>query len=73
MAWANPDASRDFVLANAQEMEPDVVQQHIGLYVNEFTLDLGEDGLAAADALLGTRGGGGTHPAVPAASSRSDL
>jgi 1,4-dihydroxy-6-naphthoate synthase len=52
MAWANPDASRDFILENAQEMEPDVVQQHIDLYVNEFTLELGKDGLAAADALL---------------------
>ncbi|MEV6495391.1 1,4-dihydroxy-6-naphthoate synthase [Actinoplanes sp. NPDC051633] len=45
MAWANPAASRDFVLANAQEMELDVVEQHIDLYVNEFTLDLGEDGI----------------------------
>ncbi len=52
MAWANPDASREFILANAQEMEPEVVQRHIALYVNEFTLDLGRDGLAAADALL---------------------
>ena len=52
MAWANPDASREFVLANAQEMEPEVVQQHIDLYVNEFTLELGKDGFAAADALL---------------------
>jgi 1,4-dihydroxy-6-naphthoate synthase len=52
MAWANPAASHDFILANAQEMEPDVVKQHIELYVNEFTLDLGKDGLAAADALL---------------------
>ena len=52
MAWANPDASRPFVLANAQEMDPAVVQQHIELYVNEFTLDLGKEGYAAADALL---------------------
>ncbi len=64
MAWANPDASRDFVLANAQEMEADVVQQHIGLYVNEFTLDLGQDGLAAADALLGRAAAAGLTPPV---------
>ena len=64
MAWANPDASRDFVLANAQEMEADVVQQHIGLYVNEFTLDLGKDGLAAADALLGRAAAAGLTPSV---------
>ena len=66
MAWANPDASRDFILANAQEMEADVVRQHIGLYVNEFTLDLGQDGYAAADALLGRSAAAGFTPSVPA-------
>jgi 1,4-dihydroxy-6-naphthoate synthase len=33
-------------------MEPDVVDQHIGLYVNEYSLDLGAQGRAAVDALL---------------------
>jgi len=64
MAWANPDASREFVLANAQEMEPEVVQQHIDLYVNEFTLELGHDGLAAADALLQRAAAAGLTPSV---------
>jgi len=64
MAWANPDASREFILANAQEMEPDVVQQHIDLYVNEFTLNLGRDGLAAADALLQRSAAAGLTPSV---------
>ncbi len=65
MAWADPDASRDFVLRHAQEMEPAVVQQHIQLYVNEFTLDLGRDGHAAADVLLGRAAAAGITPAVP--------
>lgn len=64
MAWANPDASRDFVLANAQEMEPEVVRRHIGLYVNEFTLDLGAEGFAAADALLGRATAAGITPPI---------
>ena len=64
MAWADPAASQEFVLANAQEMEPDVVQQHIDLYVNEFTLDLGRDGHAAADALLGRAAAAGITPEV---------
>lgn len=51
-AWADPAASRDYVLAHAQEMEPDVVDRHIALYVNEFTLDLGEEGRAAVETLL---------------------
>jgi len=64
MAWANPDASRAFVLENAQEMAVDVVWQHINLYVNEFTLDLGQDGYAAADALLGRAAAAGITPVV---------
>ncbi|SCF38879.1 1,4-dihydroxy-6-naphthoate synthase [Micromonospora viridifaciens] len=52
-AWADPTASRDYVLSHAQEMEPDVVDRHIALYVNDFTADLGEAGFAAVDALLG--------------------
>src|SRR5690606_10042531 len=52
-SWADPAASREYVLAHAQEMEPDVVDRHIDLYVNEFTLDLGEQGHAAVAELLG--------------------
>jgi 1,4-dihydroxy-6-naphthoate synthase len=63
MAWDNPDASRDFVLANAQEMEPDVVKQHIALYVNEFTEDLGANGYAAANVLLGRSAAANITPA----------
>ncbi|NUT36096.1 MAG: 1,4-dihydroxy-6-naphthoate synthase [Hamadaea sp.] len=51
-AWAHPEASRDYVLAHAQEMEPAVVDQHIALYVNEFTEDLGDAGHAAVRQLL---------------------
>ena len=51
-AWADPSASREYVLAHAQEMDPAVAGQHIGLYVNEFTADLGEEGYGAVHALL---------------------
>jgi 1,4-dihydroxy-6-naphthoate synthase len=47
MAWRDPLASRDYVLAHSQEMEPAVVEQHIALYVNPFSADLGAEGLAA--------------------------
>ncbi|WP_329020560.1 1,4-dihydroxy-6-naphthoate synthase [Streptomyces sp. NBC_00690] len=52
MAWDDPEASRPYVRAHAQEMSPTVADQHIGLYVNEFTADLGEDGYAAVRGLL---------------------
>ncbi|MDF9813863.1 1,4-dihydroxy-6-naphthoate synthase [Streptomyces sp. SPB162] len=52
MAWDEPTASREYVLAHSQEMDPAVADQHIGLYVNEFTADLGEDGYAAVRGLF---------------------
>ncbi|MFE7582839.1 1,4-dihydroxy-6-naphthoate synthase [Streptomyces gardneri] len=52
MAWDDPPASRPYVLEHAQEMDPKVADQHIGLYVNEFTADLGEHGYAAVRGLL---------------------
>jgi 1,4-dihydroxy-6-naphthoate synthase len=39
-AWAAPDTCAAFVRQHAQEMAPDVVQQHIDLYVNDYTLNL---------------------------------
>jgi 1,4-dihydroxy-6-naphthoate synthase len=64
-AWADPAATREYVLRHAQEMEPDVVDRHIALYVNEFTADLGAEGYAAADALLGRAAAAGLTPPVP--------
>jgi 1,4-dihydroxy-6-naphthoate synthase len=51
-AWANPQSSREYVAGHADEMSRDVQRQHIELYVNEFTRDLGEEGYAAVEALL---------------------
>lgn len=51
-AFDHPDASSAFVREHAQEMSPDVQRQHISLYVNDFTLDLGDAGMRAIDALL---------------------
>lgn len=52
-AWQHPQQSRTYVMEHAQEMDPDVADSHIDLYVNEFTRDLGEDGYNAIEALLG--------------------
>ncbi|GGR14324.1 1,4-dihydroxy-6-naphthoate synthase [Streptomyces netropsis] len=52
MAWDDPLVSRPYVLEHAQEMDPAVADQHIGLYVNEFTAGLGEAGYAAVRGLL---------------------
>jgi 1,4-dihydroxy-6-naphthoate synthase len=65
-AWADPPATREYVLRHAQEMESDVVVRHIGLYVNEFTADLGDAGYTAAEALLGRAADAGLTPRSPA-------
>jgi 5,8-dihydroxy-2-naphthoate synthase len=64
-AWAHPAASRSFVAAHAAELSPHVQAQHIALYVNEFTRDLGDEGYAAAEALLARGHAAGLTPPVP--------
>jgi 1,4-dihydroxy-6-naphthoate synthase len=66
LAWADPHASQEYVLAHAQEMRPEVVRQHIDLYVNDFTYDLGAEGHAAVNALLGRAAAAVLTPPVPA-------
>ncbi|WP_317969212.1 1,4-dihydroxy-6-naphthoate synthase [Paenibacillus sp. CCS19] len=63
-AWAHPEASREYIMRHAQEMSPDVAKQHIELYVNEFTRDLGEDGFGAIRALLGRAADEGLVPRI---------
>ena len=41
-AFSHPGASREYVAAHAQEMEPAVIAQHIKLYVNDYTIALDE-------------------------------
>jgi len=41
-----------YVRAHAQELSEDVTNRHIGLYVNEHTVDIGDDGRAALEELL---------------------
>ncbi|MCL2781391.1 MAG: 1,4-dihydroxy-6-naphthoate synthase [Actinomycetia bacterium] len=64
-AWADPAASAGFVAEHAAELAPDVQRQHIALYVNEFTRDLGEEGHAAVRALLDRAHAAGLTPATP--------
>ncbi|AKG37905.1 1,4-dihydroxy-6-naphthoate synthase [Paenibacillus durus] len=63
-AWDNPEASREYVLSHAQELSPQVAKSHIDLYVNDFTMDLGENGYAAISALLNRAAGEGLVPPI---------
>lgn len=53
-AFEHPEASLSYVRAHAQEMDLAVIQQHIGLYVNDFSVDLGTKGKAAIQHLFDT-------------------
>lgn len=64
-AFADPAASAAWVLEHSQEMAPDVVDAHIKLYVNDFSLDLGDEGYAAIEELLGRAAAAGLVPALP--------
>jgi 5,8-dihydroxy-2-naphthoate synthase len=55
-AFAHPEASREYVRAHSQEMSDEVCDQHIALYVNELSVDLGDGGLAAIERLVGAAG-----------------
>ncbi|MFH0977252.1 MAG: 1,4-dihydroxy-6-naphthoate synthase [Spirochaetota bacterium] len=44
---SNRQASRKFIKSHAQEMDDTVIDSHINLYVNEFSLSLGEKGREA--------------------------
>lgn len=51
-ARKHPEQTADYVSQHAQEMEKAVMFQHIQLYVNDYTVDLGQKGRAAVETLF---------------------
>jgi 1,4-dihydroxy-6-naphthoate synthase len=51
-AFAHPQDGAAYIRAHAQEMDEAVQRQHIDLYVNRFTADLGDDGERAIHELF---------------------
>jgi 1,4-dihydroxy-6-naphthoate synthase len=66
-AFAHREASLPFVREHAQEMSEDVMYQHIDLYVNEYSVDLGREGRRAIEVLFERAKGVGVIPPVTAA------
>ena len=50
-AFAHPESSKEFVAQHSQEMSAAVCKQHIDLYVNTFSLELGSEGEKAVNTL----------------------
>ena len=59
-AFDDPEASRAYVRAHSQEMSDEVCDAHIKLFVNELSLDVGDEGLRAFARLVGA-----VEPASP--------
>lgn len=51
-ANAYPESSRAFIMNYAQEMMPEVVQKHIELYVNQYSISLGPTGRSAIEKMI---------------------
>jgi len=54
IAWAqrNPELCSPYIKEHARELEDSVINDHIGLYVNTFSEDLGEEGMTAIEFFL---------------------
>ena len=51
-AFSNYPAINDYVRSHSQEMNEDVMRKHIDLYVNEYSVNLGSEGIEAVKMLL---------------------
>ena len=51
-AFAHPKSCIDFIREHAQEMDEAVMYKHIELYVNKYSINLGQEGRKAIDTLF---------------------
>jgi len=51
-ALSHRDETKAYIKAHAQELDDAVIEGHINLYVNEFSLDLGDEGVRAVERLI---------------------
>lgn len=65
-AFAHREASLPFVREHAQEMSESVMYQHIDLYVNQYSVDLGVEGRRAVETLFDRAASSGVIPPMRA-------
>ena len=63
-AFAHREASLPYVRQHAQEMSEDVMYRHIDLYVNDYSVDLGDGGKIAVETLFAKARANGIIPPV---------
>ena len=63
-AFAHPEESREYIREHAQEMSEEVCRQHIDLYVNPYSIELGAQGTTAIEHLLQRGAAVGILPSI---------
>ena len=63
-AFANPKSGLDFIRSHAQEMSEEIMYKHIELYVNKYSIELGEEGRKAVKLLFDTAMKSGAIPTI---------
>lgn len=53
-AFAHPEDGSEFVRMHAQELSPEVLEKHIYMFVNDYSVSLGDEGREAIKALTGS-------------------
>lgn len=51
-AFAHPDEPKEYIKRHSQEISDQVIESHIGLYVNDFSRDIGNEGQSAIEVLF---------------------
>jgi len=51
-AFTHRDEPTYYMKHHSQELEDEVIEQHINLYVNDYSIDIGEDGVSAVKELM---------------------
>ncbi|HXV20370.1 MAG TPA: 1,4-dihydroxy-6-naphthoate synthase [Desulfuromonadales bacterium] len=61
-AFAHPEEPGSYIKKHSQELSDPVIESHIGLYVNDFSRDLGEEGRLAIEILFSRAAARGIIP-----------
>ena len=51
-AFSNRQETKEYIRSHSQELEDSVIDRHIQLYVNDYSRDIGEDGISAVQELF---------------------
>ncbi|RZJ68168.1 MAG: 1,4-dihydroxy-6-naphthoate synthase, partial [Flavobacterium sp.] len=65
-AFAHPKSGIDFIRKHAQAMDESVMYKHIELYVNKYSINLGDEGRKAVDTLFTLAAEKGIIPPIKA-------